>query len=44
MYDSKSRYSSAANGLGLARKGQSAVQSFVPLNVYSFTKQDGASL
>lgn len=37
-----SRYNSAANSL--AREGQWAVQSLVPLNVYSFTKADGVSL
>lgn len=42
MYNSKSSYNSAANGL--AGKGHSAVKSFVPLNAYSFKKEDGASL
>lgn len=42
MYNSKSSYDSAAKSL--AKKGQSAVKSFVPLHAYSFTKQDGASL
>lgn len=42
MYNTKSSYNSAANSL--AGEGQQAVQAFVPLNVYSFTKEDGVIL